>query len=136
MTDILAIALEQTLELKERDYDENETQETTELNITDLIPKGQSSNRKSLTTRNPFLGWTDNKHDYRPPMHNLLSDVAGVKRVEICRDDLKRKILPPGKPNQTIKPINIGAYNNPNATQVLQKQHPFYPTQVSPFATY
>ena len=135
----LETTLEQTQELEEREYDGNEItekEELTEVNITDLIPKGQSSNRKTLTSRQPFLGWTDNKYDYRPPMHNLLSDVGGVKRVEICKDDLKLKVLPPQKPNQTLKPKPFGAYNNPNATPVLEKQHPYYPSQASPFSSY
>lgn len=119
----LASTIKQTLELKNPSYEKGEKHE---VDYSNFLTKSAPTNRKSLTTENPYLGYVDSNFVYRPSPFNNLTDVAGVQKVAICRNDLKLKIVQSPQPTYECKPVDIGRYDNVDAKPILQPPNPFF----------
>ena len=119
----LASSIKQSLELKKPSFEKGEK---TEVSYATLIPSSGFTNRKTLTTKYPLLGYVDSNTIYGPSPMNNLTDVAGVQKVAICRNELKIKIIPPQQPTYEAKPLAIGRYDDSNAIPILQPPNSYF----------
>ena len=118
----LVSKVDQTLEL----------QEETEVTYATFDVKGQPTSKHQLTTKQPLLAWTDDKNVFKPPIHNALTSFT-ERKVQICKNDLKIKVMRPPPIKNTAKVTDISRYSNKNAKPILANANPFFINQASPF---
>ena len=121
----LVSKVEQTLEL----------QEETEVTYATLDTKEKPTSKHQLTTKQPLLAWTKAENVFRPPIHNALTSFT-ERKVQICKNDLKIRVLRPPPIKNTAKVTDISRYTDKNAKPILANANPFFINQASPFEVY